>query len=74
MANSFITIGNELHGNLVTRKMTDEEQEAYEKSFADENNARKARDVAQTAKQAARQAVLDRLGLTEQEAQLLLGS
>ena len=39
----------------------------------DKAEAKKQAD-ALAAKQAARQAVLDRLGLTEQEAQLLLGS
>jgi selenocysteine lyase/cysteine desulfurase len=73
MANPLITIGNELHGNIVTREMTDEERDAYKKLFANENKARQARDAAQTAKEAARQAVLDKLGLTADEANALLG-
>ena len=39
-----------------------------------DNAETQARADAVEAKQVARQAVLDRLGLTEQEAQLLLGS
>lgn len=64
MAKPKIQIGNEM------RDMTADELRQHELD--------KAEAVAQTeaveAKAAARQAVLDRLGLTEQEAQLLLGS
>lgn len=73
MANPLITIGNELHGDLVTREMTDDEHNAYKKLFADENKAREAQAATQTAKQAARQAVLDKLGLNADEANALLG-
>jgi hypothetical protein len=58
----------------VTRNMTAEEKEIHEAGQAlAEKDAQELAD-AQTAKQVARQAVLDKLGLTEQEAQLLLGS
>lgn len=73
MANPLITIGNELHGNIITREMTDDERDAYKKLFANEEKAREARDATQTAKQAARQAVLDKLGLTADEAAALFG-
>ena len=52
------------------REMTNAE---YAQWQADRAEA-KAQAEALEAKAAARQAVLDRLGLTEQEAQLLLGS
>ena len=64
-----ITIGNELHGDLVTRDMTADEIADWQK----------AQDEAQTqanskaAKDNARQAVLDKLGLTADEIRTLLG-
>jgi hypothetical protein len=73
MANLLITIGNELHGDLITREMTDDENAAYKKKFADDDKARQKHAETQTAKQAARQAVLDKLGLTADEATALLG-
>jgi hypothetical protein len=57
-------------GEVVERDMNADEL-ALHKIYAAEA---KALDEALKAKQFARQTVLDRLGLTEQEAQLLLGS
>ena len=57
-------------GEIVERDMNADEI-ALHKSYEAQT---KANAEARIAKQAARQAVLDRLGLTEQEAQLLLGS
>ena len=64
-----IRIHNLETDEIIDREMSDEEFEAYELQLA---NAEKHQ--AQTeAKAAARQAILDRLGLTEEEARLLLG-
>ena len=52
------------------REMTNAEYAQWQK----DNAEAQAQAEAVEAKAAARQAVLDRLGLTEQEAQLLLGS
>lgn len=52
------------------REMTNAEYAQWQK----DNAEAEAQAEALEAKAAARQAVLDRLGLTEQEAQLLLGS
>jgi hypothetical protein len=68
MANPLITIGNELHGNVITREMTDDERDAYRKSFADEDKAREAQTTTQAAKEIARKAVLAKLGLSDDEA------
>ena len=35
MANPLITIGNELHGDVITREMTDEEYALYLQETAD---------------------------------------
>jgi hypothetical protein len=56
-------------GEIVERDMNAEEL-ALHKIYAAEA---KAQDQAQTAKQVARQAVLDKLGLTADEAAALLG-
>ena len=56
-------------GETVTRDMTADELDAYQKMQAEV----KATKQAQTAKEAARQAVLDKLGLTADEANALLG-
>ena len=61
--------------NLVTGEIIERDQTAEEKAQAAKDKAEaQAQAEAKEAKAAARQAVLDRLGLTEQEAQLLLGS
>lgn len=54
---------------IVERDMTPEEVDAHNKAIAD---AAKAQAEAE-AKAAARQALLDKLGITAEEAQLLLG-
>ena len=61
--------------NLVTGEIVERDQTAEEKAQAAKDKTEAtAQAEALEAKAAARQAVLDRLGLTEQEAQLLLGS
>jgi hypothetical protein len=60
--------------NGIDRNMTPDEEAAH-LVFVEQIEAQaQAQAEAAEAKAAARQAVLDRLGLTEQEAQLLLGS
>jgi hypothetical protein len=56
-------------GEVVERDMTEAELAQYEIDQA----AKAAHIAAQEEKATARQAVLDRLGLTEEEAQLILG-
>jgi hypothetical protein len=56
-------------GEVIEREMTEAEIEAFNKSLADTN----ARLEAQAQKAAAKQALLDKLGITAEEAQLLLG-
>ena len=58
---------------IVDREMTDDEFTVYEQTQKDEATQTKANADALTAKNAARQAVLDKLGLTADEAQTLLG-
>ena len=70
MATSKITIHDAVTGETVVRDFNAAELAQLE---LDKAEAKKQAD-ALAAKQAARQTVLDRLGLTEQEAQLLLGS
>jgi hypothetical protein len=74
MANPLITVGNELHNNVVTREMTDAEFVQHKKLIADAEKSLKAQAKAKAERQVARTALLTKLGITEQEAQLLLGS
>ena len=61
--------------DAITGEVTERLQTVAEKTQSDKDKAEaQAQAEALEAKAAARQAVLDRLGLTEQEAQLLLGS
>jgi hypothetical protein len=63
------TIHDITTGETVTRDMTADELDAYKKMQAEVETTKQE----QTAKQAARQAVLDKLGLTADEANALLG-
>ena len=60
---------NALTGKIIVRDMTEGEQEQRAKDLAKHEQLTKA----QTAKDVAKQAVLDKLGLTADEAALLLG-
>lgn len=64
-----IRIHNTQTDEVIDREMTDSEFELYQIELA-ENAAKKAE---LEAKEAQRQAILDRLGLTADEAKLLLG-
>ena len=57
----------------VNRLMTDDEQAQYDAWVAQHKKEEAAEAKAQADKAAARQAVLDRLGITADEAALLLG-
>jgi hypothetical protein len=59
--------------NLVIRDMTSEEVEQLKKEAAEEVARQAEREANLEFKATARQAVLDRLGLTPEEAQLILG-
>ena len=61
-------------GEIIEREMTAPEEAEHLERIKKAEFAIKTETAAQIAKVAARQALLDRLGLTEQEAQLLLGS
>jgi hypothetical protein len=69
MSRPTIRIHNIETNEVIDREMTDTEFTKYE---ADQT-AETARQAEIQAKEAARQAILDRLGLTADEAQLLLG-
>ena len=64
-----VIIVDALTGEVVEREQTDAEET---QTVADIAQA-KARTDAETARQVARQAVLDKLGLTADEAKVLLG-
>ena len=68
MSRPLVTIYN-ADGSFVTREMNDEEHAQWQKDKAQV----KAKQDEADAKEAQRQAILDRLGLTADEAKLLLG-
>ena len=59
--------------NGIDRDMTEAEQAEHAATIAEHQSAKKAEAQAEAAKAAARQKVLDKLGLTQDEAQALLG-
>ena len=67
-----MTKPNILDGNT-QREMTDEEYAQWQTDAAQAQEQTEVEADAQTAKALARQAVLAKLGITEAEAQLLLG-
>lgn len=69
MPNNQITIHDCATGKTIVRDMTDDEIERRDQIIADQQTA----VVAQAAKALQRQAVLDKLGLTSDEAAALLG-
>jgi hypothetical protein len=69
MTNPTIRIHNVETDEVIDREMTDQEFAAYEA----EQISRAAAKAEAEAKEAARQAILDRLGLTADEAKLILG-
>ena len=69
MSRPIIRIHNVETNEVIDREMNDQEFAAYEAEQA----AEAARQAEAEAKAAQRQALLDRLGITEEEARLLLG-
>ena len=69
MSKPMIRIHNQETNEVIDREMTDAEYTAYQAEQA----VLATEQVAEAAKAAQKQAVLDRLGLTAEEAQLLLG-
>jgi hypothetical protein len=62
-----------IHDNGVDRDMTEQEEAAYLEWQKQKQKHAKAQAEAEAEKASARQAVLDRLGITADEAALLLG-
>ena len=69
-----VTIHDAATGETVEREMTDDEYAQYEADQAAWAAQKAAEAAAVAEKAAARQALLDRLGITEDEARLLLGA
>jgi hypothetical protein len=69
MSRPLITIHNAETGEIIEREMNDAE---WEQALIDKQIA-EARQAEAAAKAAQRQALLDKLGITEDEARLLLG-
>ena len=69
MSKPIVKIVDVITGKEIEREMTQDEFVIYEKNHQEET--RRLEKI--QAKAAARQAMLDRLGLTEEEARLLLG-
>jgi hypothetical protein len=67
-----ISIADAATGDVEVREMTDDEFAAYEADQARRELEEAERQAAKQAREVARQAILDRLGLTEDEAKILL--
>jgi hypothetical protein len=70
MSRPMIRIHNIETNEVIDREMTDQEFAAYEAEQA----ANAAKQAEAEAREAQRQVILDRLGLTSEEARLILGS
>jgi hypothetical protein len=64
-----VRIHNSETNEVIDREMTDEEFASYQETLA----SQEAKKIEAETKTAAKQAILDRLGLTADEAKLLLG-
>jgi len=69
MTKPMVRIHNQATGEIIDREMNDVEFAQYETEQAD----RLAKEAEQAAKDEAKAALLERLGITEDEAKLLLG-
>jgi len=69
MSKPIIRIHNTETNEIIEREMNDQEFAAYEADQA----AQAARQAELAAKESARQALLTKLGITEEEARILLG-
>jgi hypothetical protein len=72
MAKDTLMIHNVETDEITIRELTDEEQEIRDAESAQADAQRAAFLAAEAAKPAARQALLEKLGITEEEAKLLL--
>jgi hypothetical protein len=72
MSNETIQIHNAETDEVVIYELTDEEQTALDTQRQAARDAKVARIAAEAEKAAARTAILERLGITEEEAGLLL--
>jgi phosphosulfolactate phosphohydrolase-like enzyme len=68
-----VSIYDHLTGETIVREMTDEEQAQRDSEVAAYLARKEAEAQAAIEAQAKRQALLDKLGITEDEARLLLG-
>jgi len=73
MSNDLIHIYNHETGETEVREMTEEEQSIRDADIVAAIAAKAAKEAEVEAKATARQAILDRLGLTAEEAALILG-
>ena len=73
MADFIKHINNVETGEIITEPLTDIETELREKEIAEAILAKEAKAAEAQAKAEARTALLERLGITEDEAKLLLG-
>lgn len=73
MSNPIIRIHNTKTDEIIDREMTDDEFEQYELEQEANEQEDENRQAELTAKETARQALLEKLGITEIEAQILLG-
>jgi len=62
-----------INDNGTQREMTEEEEESYLAMQKEQIKEAKAKQAIATAKQEAKLALLEKLGITEEEAKLLLG-
>jgi hypothetical protein len=62
-----------INDNGTQREMTEEEEESYLAMQKEQMKEAKAKQAIATAKQEAKLALLEKLGITEEEAKLLLG-
>ena len=68
-----IQIHDAISNEVIVRDMTDDEIKEFNKFQTEAKKEKNGQAKVETAKQAARQAVLDKLGLTADEAAALLG-
>lgn len=73
MTNPTIEIFDAVSGENISREMTDIEWQKRQEEIALNEQIAAERTAKKEADEAKRQAILDRLGLTEEEAKLLLG-
>jgi hypothetical protein len=73
MSNDLIHIYNHETGETEVREMTDQEQETRDADVAAAIAAKEFNKAESAQKETAREAILDRLGLTADEAAILLG-